>query len=136
MVEPATLQRLVDAARAVREQAYAPYSRFKVGAALLDEQGRIHAGCNIENAAYPMSQCAEASALAVLVAAGGRRVAAVAVVGEAAEPVTPCGGCRQRLSEFADDAAPVWVADLHSVRARLSLCELLPHRFGASHLPD
>ena len=94
---------LLAAARAVRERAYAPYSRFAVGAAVLDEQGRIHAGCNVENAAYPQGWCAEASALAVMVAAGGRRVLAVAVCGVAADPVTPCGGCRQKLREFAAD---------------------------------
>ncbi|MDE2501517.1 MAG: cytidine deaminase, partial [Burkholderiales bacterium] len=81
---------LVAAARAAREQAYAPYSRFAVGAAVLDERGRIHAGCNVENAAYPQGWCAETSALAAMVGAGGRRVQAVAVCAESARPVTPC----------------------------------------------
>ena len=110
---------LIAAARSARAQAYAPYSRFAVGAALLDEQGRIHAGCNVENAAYPQSQCAEASAIAHLVLAGGRRIVAVAVVGVASQPVTPCGGCRQRLREFAGDDCPVWVADLEIGRAHV-----------------
>jgi cytidine deaminase len=129
-----TMHRLVAAARAAREHAYAPYSRFAVGAALLDGQGRVHAGCNIENAAYPQGQCAEASALAHLVLAGGTRILAAAVVGVAERPVTPCGGCRQRLREFAADATPIWVADLHSVRARYTLGGLLPDSFGPDHL--
>ena len=132
--DDATMQRLVDAARAAREKAYAPYSRFAVGAALLDEQGRVHAGCNIENAAYPQGQCAEASAIAHLVLAGGQRIVAAAVVGVATEPVTPCGGCRQRLREFAGDDLPVWVADLQTVRAQYTLGQLLPASFGPDHL--
>ena len=100
VVDDHVMHALVQAARAARERAYAPYSKFLVGAALLDDHGRLHAGCNIENAAYPQSQCAEASAIAHLVLTGGRRILAAAVVGVAAEPVTPCGGCRQRLREF------------------------------------
>ncbi len=125
---------LLAAARAVREQAYAPYSRFAVGAAVLDEQGRVHAGCNVENAAYPQGWCAEASALAVMVAAGGRRVLAVAVCGVADQPVTPCGGCRQKLREFAADDCPIWITDLTQLRAQHTLGELLPSSFGPQHL--
>ena len=128
------MQRLVDAARAVRANAYASYSKFAVGAAVLDEQGCIHAGCNVENAAYPQSWCAETSALAQLVSAGARRVQAVAVVGVAPDPVTPCGGCRQKLREFAAADCPVWVADMDRVRARFTLAELLPASFGPEHL--
>jgi cytidine deaminase len=131
---PATMQSLLSAARAARSQAYAPYSGFRVGAALLDEQGRVHAGCNIENAAYPLGQCAEASALAHLVLAGGKRVTGGVVVGDAPKPVTPCGGCRQKLREFAADDCPVWCADSHTVTARHTLGELLPASFGPSHL--
>jgi cytidine deaminase len=142
---------LVAAARAARERAYAPYSRFKVGAALLDDQGRIHAGCNIENAAYPQGQCAEASAIAHLVLAGGTRILAAVVVGGGVEmamdtgkaavagpvarpPVTPCGGCRQRLREFAADDLPIWAADGQTVRGRYTLGALLPASFGPDHL--
>jgi len=128
------MTRLVGAARAAREHAHAPYSRFQVGAALLDEHGRIHAGCNIENAAYPQGQCAEATAIGHLVMAGGRRILAAVVVGVAPDPVTPCGGCRQRLREFAADDVPVWVADLDTVRARFTLGQLLPASFGPAHL--
>ena len=128
------LPRLLAAARAARERAYAPYSRFAVGAALLDEQGQVHAGCNVENAAYPQGQCAEASAIAHLVMAGGTRILAAVVVGVADAPVTPCGGCRQRLREFAADDAPVWAADLHTVQQRFTLGQLLPASFGPGHL--
>jgi cytidine deaminase len=125
---------LIAAARAAREQAYAPYSRFQVGAAVLDERGRIHRGGNVENAAYPQGWCAEASAIAVMVAAGGRRILAAAVCGVADEPVTPCGGCRQKLREFAADDCPVWITDLDTLRAAYTLGELLPDSFGPSHL--
>jgi cytidine deaminase len=128
---------LIAAAQAVRARAYAPYSRFQVGAAVLDEHGQIHAGCNVENAAYPQGWCAEASALAAMVAAGGRRVLAVAVCAESpapAPPVTPCGGCRQKLREFAAADCPVYVADAHGLRATYTLGELLPHSFGPAHL--
>lgn len=127
-------QQLADAARAARERAHAPYSRFRVGAALLDEQGRIHAGCNVENAAYPQGLCAEAVALGQLVLAGGTRVLAALVTGEAPQPVTPCGGCRQKLREFAADDAPVWSADGAHITARHTLGELLPASFGPAHL--
>ena len=127
---------LVAAALAVRRRAHAPYSRFAGGAAVLDEQGRIHAGANVENAAYPQGWCAETSALAVMVAAGGRRVLAVAVCAVAEDPVTPCGGCRQRLREFAADDCPVWLADGDGLRASHTLGELLPCSFGPHHLPS
>jgi cytidine deaminase len=133
-MDDAILQALVDAARSARANGYAPYSKFLVGAAVLDEQGRIHAGCNVENAAYPQGWCAETSALAHLVTAGGRRVRALAVVGVADDPVTPCGGCRQKLREFADADCPIWVADLGTTRARYTLGELLPASFGPQHL--
>ena len=127
------LARLVDAARAVRQHAHAPYSKFMVGAALLDEHGRVHAGCNVENAAYPQSLCAEAVALGALVAAGGRQVRAAVVVAESPQAVTPCGGCRQKLREFAGDDTPVWSADPQGWRARHTLGELLPASFGPGH---
>ena len=125
---------LMAAARAARDKAYAPYSKFAVGAAVLDEQGRIHAGCNVENAAYPQGWCAEASAITAMVMAGGRRIMAVAVCAGAPEPVTPCGGCRQTLREFAADDCPVWSAGPEGVRARYTLGQLLPASFGPQHL--
>ena len=125
---------LLEAARAARAYAHAPYSKFAVGAALQDEQGRIHAGCNVENAAYPQGLCAEAVALGHLVLAGGTRITAVAVVGEGAGLVTPCGGCRQKIREFANDDVPGLVGDMTSQRARFTLGELLPASFGPEHL--
>jgi cytidine deaminase len=129
-----TMHRLLSAARGARDQAYAPYSHFAVGAALLDAQGRIHAGCNVENAAYPLGMCAEAAALAHLVLAGGQRIMAAVVVGEAPQPVTPCGGCRKKLREFAADDCPVWSANGQAFTARFTLGELLPASFGPDHL--
>jgi cytidine deaminase len=125
---------LIAAARAVRDHAHAPYSGFAVGAAVLDENGRIHAGANVENAAYPQGWCAETSALAAMVAAGGRRVLAVAVYAVADDPVAPCGGCRQKLREFAAHDCPVWLAGAQGLRATHGLGELLPHAFGPHHL--
>jgi cytidine deaminase len=133
-VSEAKLARLVETARAARARAYAPYSQFAVGAALLDDQGRIHAGCNVENAAYPQGLCAEAVALGHLVLAGGRRVVAAVVVGEAPQPVTPCGGCRQKLREFAADDVPILAANGREVLARHTLGTLLPASFGPEHL--
>lgn len=134
MTDEDILARLIDAARTARAMAYAPYSNFAVGAAVLDERGRIHSGANVENASFPQGMCAEASAIAHMVLAGGRHIVAVAVVGEAEDPVTPCGGCRQRLREFAADGTPVLVADDTGLRARYTLGELLPASFGPRHL--
>ena len=131
---PPVLQAMLAAARVARARAYAPYSGFQVGAALLDEHGRIHAGCNVENAAYPQGQCAEATAIGALILAGGTRILAAVVVAVAKTPVTPCGGCRQRLREFAADDCPVWMADLQQLRACATLGELLPASFGPDHL--
>ena len=122
-------------ARAVRERAYAPYSGYLVGAALRDEQGRIHVAANVENAAYPQSQCAEASAIGVMVAAGGRKVTEVLVVADERPGVpTPCGACRQRLREFAALDVPVHLAGLAGVIRTVTLGELLPMSFGPEFL--
>jgi cytidine deaminase len=133
----AQLRALLAAARAARERAYAPYSKFHVGAAVLDEQGRVHAGCNVENAAYPQGLCAEAGALTAMVLAGSTNAKALVVVGDAATPVTPCGGCRQKLREFAAPGTPVIVANADgAVLARHTMDELLPASFGPGHLGD
>jgi cytidine deaminase len=127
-------QRLLAAARAAQAHAYAPYSHFAVGAAVLDDQGRIHAGCNVENAAYPQGVCAEAGAFGAMVLAGSTRVRALAVVGDGAGLVTPCGGCRQKLREFAAADTPVLVGDRHALRAQFTLAQLLPDSFGPENL--
>lgn len=124
-------QRLMEAARNVRRNAYAPYSGFNVGAALVDEVGRVHIGCNIENAAYPEGTCAEANAIGAMVAAGGRRIVAIAIAGgrDAPEPCTPCGGCRQKIAEFADHATRVLLlTDTGTVEAHTA-SDLLPQTF-------
>jgi cytidine deaminase len=133
-IDDATRSALQQAARQARDKAYAPYSKFAVGAAVLDDQGRIHAGCNVENAAYPQGWCAEASAIAAMVLAGGKRILAVAVCAVAPQPVTPCGGCRQKLREFAADDCPIWVSDMKAQRGAYTLGGLLPHSFGPEHL--
>jgi cytidine deaminase len=134
MIEEPIKDTMLTAARDARARAYAPYSQFKVGAAVLDEHGRLHTGCNVENAAYPQSVCAETAALSAMVLAGSHRVQALLVVGEAAEPVTPCGGCRQRLREFAAPDTPVFIANTQGIQLELTLKQLLPHSFGPAHL--
>jgi homotetrameric cytidine deaminase len=119
-------ERLLAAARAAMENAYAPHSGFKVGAALRAPTGAIYSGANVENAAYPQSQCAEASAIGALVAAGEREIAAIAVVAEQMDVCPPCGGCRQRLSEFAAAEAPVYLGASYAT----TLGELLPLSFS------
>ena len=121
---------LLQAALAARTHAHAPYSGFKVGAALRATDGSIHAGCNVENAAFPQGQCAEATAIGVMIAGGATRIAEILVVADGPETVSPCGGCRQRLVEFADPATPVHLAGPEGVRATVSLGELLPRAFG------
>jgi homotetrameric cytidine deaminase len=126
---------LIAAARTAMERAYAPYSRFQVGAALRAPDGSIHAGANVENAAYPQGQCAEASAIGALVAAGARRITEVAVIGTGEEPCTPCGGCRQRLNELAaPDTAIHLCAAEGGARRTVTLRELLPYAFGPASL--
>lgn len=125
---------LVDAAITVREQAYAPYSGYRVGSALLDEQGRIHTGCNVENSAYPLGSCAEANAIGGMVAAGGKRILAIAAIGgrDTLESCTPCGGCRQNIAEFADASTRVILLDANGRPASHSIGELLPFSFRLS----
>jgi homotetrameric cytidine deaminase len=125
---------LLALAREAAGRAYAPYSNFPVGAALRTADGRRYAGANVENAAYPQGQCAEASAIGALVAGGGGAIAEVVVAAPSPELVTPCGGCRQRLREFAPPDAPIHLADLERVRRTTTLAELLPLAFGPKHI--
>ena len=128
------LDAMIEAAARARENAHAPYSGFQVGACLRTDTGAIYAGCNVENAAYPQGQCAEASAIGAMVAAGERRIVEVVVLAEGEQLCTPCGGCRQRLSEFAAPDTPVHVCGPEGARATISLGELLPHGFGPANL--
>ena len=125
---------LQDAATAVRENAYAPYSRFKVGAAIRSVSGRVYAGCNVENAAYPEGTCAEAGAIAAMVAAGETRLAEVYVIADCPAPVPPCGGCRQKLAEFGDGAVAVTLATLDGTEMETTIAELLPGAFATNHM--
>ncbi len=126
-----TDQELIDAALAVRVNAYCPYSGFQVGAALIDDQGQMHVGCNVENAAYPQGNCAETSAIGAMVAAGGKTIVMIAVAGgsDAVTACTPCGGCRQRINEFADAQTRVIVIDDDGDWHTFSMPELLPASF-------
>ncbi|UFN47520.1 cytidine deaminase [Roseomonas sp. OT10] len=127
---------LIEAALAAQQRAYVPYSRFRVGAALRTVEGMVIAGCNVENAAYPQGACAEAGAISAMVLAGGTRIAEAVVVGDSAAPCTPCGGCRQRLREFAVPGMRVRMVDgTGRVLLSATLEELLPHSFGPDHLP-
>ena len=127
---------LFAAARAVRDRAYAPYSGFRVGAALRCPDGSIHVGCNVENVAYPEGTCAEAGAIAAMVAAGRREIAEIWVLADAPEPVSPCGGCRQKLAEFAGPVATVVLAGPAGERARTTLGALLPGAFGPRQMGE
>lgn len=125
---------LLNAARAAQKMAYAPYSQFLVGAAVLDDQGRIHSGCNVENAAYPEGVCAEASALSAMVLAGSTQARAVLVVGTGGAWITPCGGCRQKLREFCAAETPILTANESAIGPSYTLAQLLPASFGPDHL--
>lgn len=125
---------LLQLARRMMQRAHAPYSKFRVGAALRAEDGSIHGGCNVENAAYPQGLCAEAGAIAALVAAGHGRILECLVVAEGPELVTPCGGCRQKLREFAADDMKIHLCEPDRVRRTVTLGELLPMSFGPQHI--
>ena len=126
---------LVQAAVKARLNSYSPYSKFKVGAALLDEHGNIHTGCNVENSAYPEGTCAEAGAIASMAISGARKIIEVAVVGAGSGLVTPCGGCRQKIREFAAPEVKIHVCDdSGNVRRTFTIEELLPSSFGPDNL--
>jgi cytidine deaminase len=125
---------LVDAARAVRAHAHAPYSRYQVGAAVRASSGKIYAGANVENASYGLALCAERSAVATAISAGEKRITAVAVVTATAPPAAPCGMCRQVLAEFADDALPIVLVNDSGQRDETTLGALLPHAFRRGDL--
>jgi cytidine deaminase len=129
------LDSLLAAARQAQSQAYAPYSRCKVGAAIRTRSGTIYAGCNVENAAYPVGTCAEAAAVAAMILGGEKEIAEVLVVGDGEVAATPCGACRQILSEFAAAGTLVHAASRKGIQATFALGELLPHGFGPANLP-
>lgn len=122
------VQKLFERALTAQKAAYAPYSRFKVGAAILADDGKVYAGCNVENGAYPEGTCAEAGAIAAMILGGASRIMEAVVVGDAAL-CTPCGGCRQKLKEFAGADVAVHVANLNGICQSFTMAELLPAGF-------
>jgi len=125
---------LLQAATEVRLRAYAPYLRFKVGAAIRSVEGRVHVGCNVENVAYPEGTCAEAGAIAAMIAAGDSRIAEIAVIADSPEPVPCCGGCRQKIAEFADQGVVVTLHTTDGKAHSLTVAQLLPGVFSAAHM--
>jgi cytidine deaminase len=125
---------LYDDACKVRARAYAPYSRFQVGAALRTTDGQVFVGCNVENVAYPEGTCAEAGAIAAMIAGGGTRIAEIVVVADSPEPVPCCGGCRQKIAEFADRDVKVTMANLDGARMTVTVADLLPGAFTLGHM--
>jgi cytidine deaminase len=125
---------LMDDAKAVRPNAHAPYSRFKVGAAIRAASGRVHIGVNVENVAFPEGTCAEAGAIAAMVAAGDTEIVEVAVIADCPDPVTPCGGCRQKIKEFAGPDVKVTMATLDGKEMVMTVAELLPGAFDESYM--
>ena len=125
---------LIDEARRVFENAHAPYSNFRVGAALRCKSGAVFAGCNVENVAYPEGTCAEAGAIAAMVAAGQGEIAEILVLADSAVPVTPCGGCRQKIAEFGTPDTVVILANPGGEVGRTTLGALLPGSFTPAHL--
>ena len=127
-------QTLATAAQRVMQNAYAPYSKFTVGAAIITDKGNIYVGCNVENAAYPIGNCAEASAISAMVSAGETTISMIAVAGPGESLCTPCGGCRQRIREFATEQTPILICNENTVRHETTLGVLLPLSFGPDNL--
>ena len=125
---------LLQSATDVRLRAYAPYSRFQVGAALRATSGAVHVGCNVENVAYPEGTCAEAGAIAAMIAAGDTRIAEIFVIADSPSPVPPCGGCRQKIAEFADPSVQVTLCTTAGAQITMTVAQLLPGQFTAAHM--
>jgi len=125
---------LLQAATEVRLNAWAPYSGFRVGAAVRGASGAVYCGCNVENAAYPEGTCAEAGAIAAMVAAGETRLSEALVIADSAHPVPPCGGCRQKLAEFGGPEVPVTLCTTSGQAQQTTIGALLPGAFGAAHM--
>jgi len=125
---------LLNAAKAARENAHAPYSKFLVGAALRTSDGQVFQGCNVENVAYPEGTCAEAGAIAAMCCAGARDIAEITVVADSPVPVPPCGGCRQKIAEFAGNDVVVTMATMEGKILKMTVADLLPGRFTEEHM--
>ena len=116
-------------AKEASQKAYAPYSKFKVGCAILASSGNIYSGCNVENVSYPVGTCAEAGAIAAMVNGGDKKISAVLVYADSNSLISPCGACRQRIAEFADSSTIVYLADAQGIQKSISIEELLPLNF-------
>ena len=124
----------IKATKQAMAKAYAPYSNYPVGAVIVTEDGQTFAGCNVENASYPEGNCAETAAIAAMVMAGHQRIKSIYIMSQDIQGATPCGGCRQRIREFADDNTPIVLCSPTGVQQRLPLAKLLPHAFGPEFL--
>lgn len=127
---------LLASAKAAQNNAYAPYSGFRAGASIRTRDGNIYAGCNVENAAYPEGICAEGSAIANMVSSGERHITEVLIIGSGTLPCAPCGGCRQKLNEFADPDAVVHICSSDGTRETTTMAALMPLAFGPQNLED
>ena len=127
-------QDLFEAARAAMAFAHAPYSKFPVGAAIRAEDGKIYAGANIENLSFPQGWCAEPTAISHMIMAGNRKIVEMAVIAEKLPLCPPCGGCRQKIAEFATARTPIYLCDETGVKKTMAMDELLPHSFATDIL--
>lgn len=129
-----TLNTMLQMARDAMDRAYAPYSNFRVGAVIKTQSGRLYAGCNVENASYPVGSCAEQGAISAMILGGDTVISEMVVMGDGEKPTSPCGACRQRIREFAAPDTPVHICDRNGVRTTMTLDELLPVSFGPENL--
>jgi len=129
-----TITNLFDNAKAAQQFSYAPYSNFKVGAAVLAENGESYSGCNVENAAYPLGQCAEAGAIAEMIKNGAKEIKEILVLSPTDELCSPCGGCRQKIKEFANPDTKIHMARQNGEVTTVTIAELLPYAFDKSNL--
>jgi cytidine deaminase len=129
-----TEAKLIEGAKQAMAKAYAPYSNYPVGALVVTQDGQTFVGCNVENASYPEGHCAETAAIAAMVMAGQQRIQSIYIMSQDEQGATPCGGCRQRIREFADNDTPVFLCSPKGVQKRLQLSDLLPHAFGPEFL--
>ena len=124
----------IEATKEAMSKAYVPYSNYPVGALIVTDNGNTYSGCNIENASYPLGNCAEASAIASMVIAGEKKIKTIYVMTKNDEGGIPCGGCRQRIREFSDENTQIMMCSVDGVQQRINLSELLPNSFGPEHL--
>ena len=124
----------IAATKKAMSKAYVPYSNYPVGVLIVTDNGNTYTGCNVENASYPEGNCAETAAIAAMVMAGHKRIQEIYIISQDDQGATPCGGCRQRIREFADNNTPVILCSPAGVQRRLTLAELLPHAFGPEWL--